>query len=67
MYPREALSPILEMGTPKQGGYLNSREMPSEVKKGLMRNSLFLVPPWCSLCLFVVSGGRVWVRVLFPP
>lgn len=28
-------------------------------QEGLMRNSLLLVAPWCSLCLFVVSGE--WV------
>lgn len=41
--------------------------MSSEVKKGLMRKQPFLVAPWCSLCLFVVSGESVWVCMVFPP
>lgn len=36
----EAIIPILEMRTPNRGGYLNSKEVPSEVKVELMRNSL---------------------------
>lgn len=51
---QEATVPILEMGTPRRG-YLNSKEMPSKVKKGLMRNSLWLVPP-----LLAVSFCGVW-------
>lgn len=38
---------MLETGTPKPGGHSRSREMSPEVREG---------PPWCPLCLFVVSG-----------
>ena len=38
---------MLETGTPKPGGRSRSRAMSPEVREG---------PPWCPLCLFVVSG-----------
>lgn len=61
----EAIIPILEIGTPKQGEYLNRKEVPSEVKERWIRNNLLLVSPWCSLCIFVVSAESVWVHKVF--
>lgn len=48
------------MGTPKGEGYLNSREVPSEVKEGWIETAS-PVPPWRSLCLFVVPGEALFL------
>lgn len=37
----EAIIPILEMGTPKGAGYLNSKEGPSEVKERGVETALW--------------------------